>query len=61
MAKPSLGRSAHVDTFTRDNLPPTQKWPDILLGHFEYPEELNTAVELTDRMVADRQRPPPHL
>ena len=52
MAKPSLGRSAHVDTFTRDNLPPTQKWPDILLGHFEYPEELNTAVELTDRMVA---------
>ena len=51
MAKPSLGRSAHVDTFTRDNLPPAQKWPDILLGHFEYPEELNAAVELTDRMV----------
>src|SRR5262249_9212046 len=52
MAKPSLGRSAHVDTFTRDNLPPAQKWPDILLGRFEYPEELNAAVELTDRMVA---------
>jgi 2-aminobenzoate-CoA ligase len=52
MAKPSLGRSAHIDTFTRDNLPPAQKWPDILLGCFEYPEELNAAVELTDRMVA---------
>ena len=52
MAKPSLGRSAHTDTFARDNLPPAQKWPDILLGRFEYPEELNAAVELTDRMVA---------
>jgi 2-aminobenzoate-CoA ligase len=52
MAKPSLGRSAHKDTFTRDNLPPAQKWPDMLLGGYEYPEELNAAVELTDRMVA---------
>jgi 2-aminobenzoate-CoA ligase len=52
MAKPSLGGSAHVDTFTRDNLPSEQKWPNILLGRFEYPEELNAAVELTDRMVA---------
>jgi 2-aminobenzoate-CoA ligase len=47
-----LGRSAHVDTFTRDNLPAAQKWPDILLAGFEYPEELNAGVELTDRMVA---------
>jgi len=51
MAKPSLGRSAHRDTFTRDNLPPALKWPDLLLGGYEYPEELNAAVELTDRMV----------
>jgi 2-aminobenzoate-CoA ligase len=52
MAAPVLGRSAHVDTFTRDNLPPAHKWPDILLAEFEYPEELNAGVELTDRMVA---------
>ena len=46
-----LGRSAHLDTFTRDNLPDAQKWPDILLAGFDYPDELNAGVELTDRMV----------
>ena len=52
MAAHALGRSAHMDTFTRDNLPAADKWPDILLTGFEYPEELNAGVELTDRMVA---------
>ena len=52
MAAHALGRSAHVDTFTRDNLPAADKWPDILLTGFEYPEELNAGVELTDCMVA---------
>ncbi len=47
----SLGRSAHTDTFTRDNLPPSQLWPDISLEGFQYPEELNAGVELTDTMV----------
>jgi 2-aminobenzoate-CoA ligase len=51
MAAHSLGRSGHIDTFTRDNLPPSQLWPDIPLNGFEYPEELNAAVELTDTMV----------
>ncbi len=46
-----LGPSAHVDTFTRDNLPPADQWPDFLLEGFSYPEYLNAAVELTDRMV----------
>ena len=46
-----LGPSAHVDTFARDNLPPTSDWPDFLLEGFAYPEYLNAAVELTDRMV----------
>ena len=46
-----LGSSAHVDTFARDNLPPTDQWPDFLLDGFDYPEYLNCAVELTDRMV----------
>ena len=48
-----LGPSAHVDTFTRDNLPPFDQWPDILLDRpeFQYPERLNASVELTDRLV----------
>jgi 2-aminobenzoate-CoA ligase len=49
----ALGPSAHVDTFARDNLPPAEQWPDLLLDRpeFQYPEYLNAAVELTDRMV----------
>ena len=49
----NLGPSAHVDTFARDNLPPAELWPDLLLDRpeFQYPEYLNAAVELTDRMV----------
>jgi 2-aminobenzoate-CoA ligase len=46
-----LGKSAHIDTFARDNLPPREQWPEFLLGGFDYPDELNAAVELTDRMV----------
>ena len=48
-----LGPSAHVDTFTRDNLPPLDLWPDLLLDppEFQYPDRLNAAVELSDRMV----------
>ncbi|MDX8540443.1 MULTISPECIES: AMP-binding protein [Mesorhizobium] len=46
-----LGRSAHVDTFARDNLPPVDQWPDLPLDGFDYPEHLNAAVELTDRQV----------
>ena len=50
---PQLNCSAHVDTFTRDNLPPFDQWPDLLLDRpqFQYPDRLNAAVELTDRMV----------
>ncbi|MFO1157872.1 MAG: AMP-binding protein [Reyranellaceae bacterium] len=47
-----LGPSAHTDTFARDKLPPPEQMPDFLLQGFEYPERLNVAVELTDRMVA---------
>ncbi|MBX3568261.1 MAG: AMP-binding protein [Rhizobiaceae bacterium] len=46
-----LGPSAHVDSFARDRLPPPDLWPDLLLDGFDYPERLNAAVELTDRMV----------
>lgn len=46
-----LGPSGHVDTFTRDNLPPPSEWPDLILDDLEYPERLNVAVELTDKQV----------
>jgi len=46
-----LGLTAHIDTFARDNLPPLNQWPDLLLKGFRYADELNAAVELTDRMV----------
>src|ERR1700731_3841908 len=50
---PSLGPSGHVDDFTRPNLPPFDRWPDLLLDRpeFQYPDYLNAAVELTDRIV----------
>nr|WP_314093250.1 AMP-binding protein [uncultured Shinella sp.] len=47
-----LGPTAHVDTFTRDNLPPPEEWPDFLLDGFDYPDRINAAVELTDAVVA---------
>ncbi|MGF7007636.1 AMP-binding protein [Aminobacter sp. BE322] len=46
-----LGPSAHTDTFTRDNLPPQDQWPDFLLDGFQYPDHINAGVELTDRLV----------
>lgn len=47
-----LGHSGHIDTFTRDNLPPAGLQPDFLLEGFDYPDTLNAAVELTDAVVA---------
>jgi 2-aminobenzoate-CoA ligase len=52
MLQSALGSTAHVDTFARDNLPPSGQWPDLLLDGFRYPDQLNAGVELTDRMVA---------
>jgi len=46
-----LSASAHTDTFARDNLPPLDSWPELLLDGFDYPEQLNAGVELTDAMV----------
>src|SRR5262249_59300329 len=49
----NLGPSARLDFFPRAHLPPIDQWPDLLLDRheFQYPERLNAAVELTDRMV----------
>ncbi|HSJ96105.1 MAG TPA: AMP-binding protein, partial [Myxococcota bacterium] len=45
--------TAHLDTFARDNLPPRALWPDFSfdLPELQYPERLNCATELLDRMV----------
>ncbi|MFZ2100221.1 MAG: AMP-binding protein [Oricola sp.] len=47
-----LGPTAHVDDFTRRNLPPQDRWPVLDTQGFDYPDYLNAAVELTDAMVA---------
>lgn len=44
-------QSAHLDTFARDNLPPVEDWPELLLDGFEYSGTLNAGYELTDAMV----------
>jgi len=61
-----LIRSAHVDTFCRDHLPPAEQWPEFRfdIPEVRYPERLNCAVELLDRTAqrygAEREclRPP---
>src|SRR5436853_2013438 len=51
----NLGPSGHVDDFARRNLPPAEQWPEMLLDRpeFQYPDYLNAAVELTDRLVEE--------
>ena len=48
-----VARSAHVDTFTRENLPPRATWPEFLfaLPELQYAPSLNCAAELLDRHV----------
>ena len=48
-----VARSAHVDTFTKENLPPRAQWPEFLfdLPELAYPSTLNCATELLDRHV----------
>ena len=47
---PSLSPSAHLDTFTRDHLPPAHLWPliEFTTPELRYPERLNAATELID-------------
>ncbi len=49
-----MGYSAHIDTFARDHLPPRSEWPELVfsLPELQYPERLNCASELLDRMAA---------
>ncbi|TLM86279.1 2-aminobenzoate-CoA ligase [Pseudarthrobacter sp. NamE2] len=51
----SMTQSAHVDTFTRDHLPPANTWPalEFSLPELQYPERLNAAAVLIDNAVAE--------
>ncbi|MFD7405489.1 AMP-binding protein [Streptomyces sp. NPDC059866] len=51
-----LTRSAHVDTFARDHLPPPDQWPALRfdLPELRYPERLNCAAELLHGPPDDR-------
>ena len=46
-------KSAHVDTFARDNLPPRDQWPEFHfdLPELQYPARMNCAAVLLDDMV----------
>ena len=48
------GPTAHIDTFAADSLPPRERWPafefDSLPALRGYPDRINAAVELLDRM-----------
>ncbi|HEV2079077.1 MAG TPA: AMP-binding protein [Allosphingosinicella sp.] len=48
-------RSAHIDTFVRDRLPPPEAQPEFLfdLPELQYTERLNAAVELIDKADPD--------
>ncbi len=48
-----MSRTAHLDTFARDNLPPRDSWPELVfdLPELRYPDRMNCAMELLDRAV----------
>ena len=56
-----ITRSAHLDNFARDHLPPREQWPELVfeLPELLYPEQLNCAQELLDvtaaRLGGDRR------
>src|SRR6266404_5608011 len=48
-----MTKTAHIDTFARDNLPPRDQWPEFRfdLPELKYPARLNCAAELLDKPV----------
>lgn len=50
-----MAKTAHVDTFARDNLPPRELWPDLIFTRpeYQYPERLNCVGSFLDRWVAE--------
>jgi len=58
-----MAYTAHVDTFTRDNLPPPDQWPSFQFARpeLQYPERLNCAVAFLDRWVDEGRGDEPCL
>ena len=48
-------KTAHVDTFARDNLPPREEWPDLIFDRpeYQYPERLNCVSRFLDRWIEE--------
>jgi 2-aminobenzoate-CoA ligase len=46
-----VGVSAR-DGFARDNLPPREQWPDLLIEELNYPDQLNCVTALLDEQIA---------
>ncbi|WP_082145407.1 benzoate-CoA ligase family protein [Microvirga massiliensis] len=58
-----MARTAHVDTFVRDNLPPKEQWPQFIfsLPELQYPERLNCVSAFLDRWVEEGRGDEPCL
>lgn len=53
-APKDLAPSAHLDHWPRQQLPPAEEWPLLRLeGVYQYPPQLNAAVELLDKALAE--------
>lgn len=50
-----MAKTAHVDTFAQDHLPPRELWPDMIFTRpeFQYPERLNCVHSFLDRWVTE--------
>ena len=50
-----MEKSAHVDTFAADRLPPREQWPDLIfaLPELQYADTLNCAERLLDRHILE--------
>jgi 2-aminobenzoate-CoA ligase len=50
-----MTKTAHVDLFVHENLPPKDQWPEFIFEEpeLQFPERMNAAVELLDKAVAD--------
>ena len=50
-----MSRTAHLDTFARDNLPPKELWPELMFTRpeYRYPERLNCVGNFLDRWIVE--------
>ncbi|WP_077036603.1 AMP-binding protein [Pelomonas sp. KK5] len=49
-----MSKSAHIDTFANDHLPPREQWPELVfdLPELQFAERINCAHDLLDQWVA---------